>query len=283
MFFVGVSVFGQGAKFYLELAVDDIQKDDLDKALYNLDKSIEFDSVNFVPYYYRGVVKSMLHLPEDALPDLEKVIKLKPDFPGAYLNRGIVRKCLTDYEGAISDYSYAIKLDSNFAPAYYNRAMVYELLSKRDTALLDYKKSLELGLDIAKQKVDGYNENANLENIYPILRLTKYSDDSKYGFSSKFPIKVGRGPNGGPANQRAYLDLLRDKMGKPIKYRRVGSAGYYKSPNGLIGGSAVIDLYEITYLNARGKEKKANVYISFYDYEEPLILKGFGTVGNIKK
>ena len=37
--------------------------------------------------------------------------------------------------------------------------------------------------------------------------------------------------------------------------------------------------YEITYLNEKGKAKKATVYISMYDYEEPQILYGFKTVG----
>lgn len=281
LFFVVFSVFGQGGDFYIERAVEKLRKGEMDKALSDLNKAIEFDSLSFVAYYYRGVIYSLKQIPEDALPNLDKALRLKPDFREGYLNRGIVRKCLTDYDGAISDYTEALKIDSTFAPAYYNRSMIYELFGEWKLAYEGFEKSLALGIKQAENKLENYDEDGKYKSskaIYAILRLEKESDDKKYGFSKDNPIKVGSGPNGGPANQRAYLDLLRDKMGKPVKYHRVGSAGFYKSNNGLVGGSAVIDLYEIIYLNEKGKEKRVNVYISFYDYEEPMILKGFNTV-----
>ena len=89
---------------------------------------------------------------------------------------------------------------------------------------------------------------------------------------------VGTGPNGGPANQETYLELLRDIKGKPIKYIRIRSCCDYESENGFFG-MAKLDQYEITYLNEKGEEQKVAVYISFYDYEEPLIIFGFKTIG----
>ncbi len=281
LFFVGISVFGQGGDFYIERAVERLQKGEMNKALNDLNKAIEFDSLSFVSFYYRGVINSLKQKPEEALPDLDKALKLKPDFREGFLNRGIVRKCLTDYDGAISDYTAALNIDSTFAPAYYNRAMVYELFEEWKLAYEGFKKALAYGIKQAEMKLENYDEDGDYKSaraINSILRLEKAADDKNYGFSKELPVKVGSGPNGGPANQRAYFDLLRDKMGKPIKYHRVGSAGFYKSKNGMLGGSAVIDLYEIIYLNEKGKEKKVNVYISFYDYEEPMILKGFGTI-----
>ena len=41
---------------------------------------------------------------------------------------------------------------------------------------------------------------------------------------------------------------------------------------------ALLDKYEITYLDNEGKIAKEIVYISFYDFEEPQILYGFKTV-----
>jgi hypothetical protein len=110
-----------------------------------------------------------------------------------------------------------------------------------------------------------------------ILRLTKKANDATYGFTSGNPIKVCAGPMGGPANERAYLNLLRDMQGKPIDYSRLGSCCPYKSDNALGGG--VVDKYEIIYLNKRGKEEKVILYISMWDYAEPLIIDGFQTVG----
>jgi hypothetical protein len=108
--------------------------------------------------------------------------------------------------------------------------------------------------------------------------LTKTAEDDTYGFTSKKPVKVGLGARGGPANQRAYLDLLRDAKGNPIEYERIASCCQYESKNSPFG-LGMLDEYKITYRNEKGKKKTASVYISFYDYEEPLILFGFKTVG----
>ena len=43
-------------------------------------------------------------------------------------------------------------------------------------------------------------------------------------------------------------------------------------------GIALVDRYEVSFRNEKGKRKKTVVYISFYDHEEPMILQGFGTV-----
>jgi tetratricopeptide (TPR) repeat protein len=219
----------------------------------------------------------MLDLYEEALPDFDQTIKLAPDYKKGYLNRGTTRKRLTDYEGALADYSYAIKLDINYADAYYNRGLVYEMFSKIDSACIDFNKAKEIGMTSAQKKVDKCNDTTKTKT-HTILRLTKTADNDKYGFTSEKPIKVGKGPDGGPANNKAYLSLLRDAMGKPITYECKRSCCAYESKNGFLG-MAMLDHYEITYFNEKGKKKKASVYISFYDYEEPQILYGFKTVG----
>ena len=111
--------------------------------------------------------------------------------------------------------------------------------------------------------------------------LTSFSDNDNYGFTQEQPIKVGNGPNGAPANERAYLDLLRDGQGKPISYYREGSCCAHESKNGF-NGMAMLDIYVINYYNENGIKETAKVYISMYDYEEPLIIKGFQTVKLIK-
>lgn len=131
-------------------------------------------------------------------------------------------------------------------------------------------QSLEVTKETAK-------DSSGTRATYTIRKLTKTAPDDSYGFSPENPVLVGTGPNGGPANQRRYLDLLRDAQGKPIKYTRVASCCPYDSENGLFG-VAMVDKYEITYLNQKGRKKKAFVYISFYDYEEPMILFGFQTI-----
>lgn len=105
------------------------------------------------------------------------------------------------------------------------------------------------------------------------------ADSEKYGLTGEFPVKVGTGAKGGPANQRAYLELLRDGQGDPVKHRRVGGGCCpYESENALLGGYALVDTYEVLYKDKDGNKKKTVIYISFYDYEEPMIPVGFQAI-----
>jgi tetratricopeptide (TPR) repeat protein len=261
----------QDASKLYDQGVEKAQAGKLKEAIVLFTKSLELRPEDYYCWYNRGIAKSMLDLYEEALPDFEQTIKLAPTYKKGYLNRGTTRKHLTDYEGAIVDYTYALKLDSNYTDAYYNRGLVYELLNKKDFACKDFKKAK------AETKIAKCNDpdKSTIEE-HSILRLTKTADNDKYGYSSERPILVGTGPSGGPANQQAYLDLLRDQQGKPVSYRRLGSCCDYKSEHGLFG-IGKLDKYEITCSNK--KEKKVVVYISFYDYEEPQIIMGFKTIG----
>jgi hypothetical protein len=119
-------------------------------------------------------------------------------------------------------------------------------------------------------------EEQSSSQLNEIMQLTKVAESEKYGLTGEMPIKVGKGSRGGPFNQRAYLELLRDAQGNPIKYERIGGGCCpYKSKNALFGDYALVDRYEVTYKDANGKKKKTILYISFYDYEEPMIPVGF--------
>lgn len=273
------NVFGQDARKFYEQGLEKAQAGQLNEAITLFSRSIALQPEDYYSWYNRGIAKGMLKQYEEALTDFEQVVKLAPDYKKGWLNRGTTKKRLTDYTGAIADFSHAIKLDENYADAYYNRGLVYDMLSKKDSACSDFAKAKDLGVKDAQRKVDNCNDTtSDIIPTYSILRLTKTADDKNYGFTKENPVKVGTGPDGGPTNQRAYLDLLRDAEGKPLKYKRIASCCPYESKNGLMG-MAMLDQYEITYLNEKGKEEKAIVYISFYDYEDPKILYGFKTVG----
>jgi tetratricopeptide (TPR) repeat protein len=269
--------FSQDAEAYYNKAMVKAEAGELEEAIKLMDKSIKLNDTEYVAFYNRGIMKNMLGWYEESLPDFERTIELYPEYQKGYLNRGTTKKHLTDYEGALADYSKALELDSTYSDAYYNRGLVYELLEKKDIACTDYAKARELGMERAQRKVDQCNDTSDHSVRHSILRLEKTATDDTYG-SQDNPIRVGTGPDGGPANQHTYLELLRDAQGKPVKYERHGSCCHYDSPNGFMG-TALLDIYEITYLDAKGKKKSKTVYISFYDYEEPLILQGFKTVG----
>jgi len=268
-----VAQVSEAQKSY-EQGLQQAQAGRLDEAIVLFTKSIELQPNDYYAWYNRGIAKNMLGRHAEALADFSQTVKLAPTYKKGYLNRGIAQKRLTNYAGALADYSYALRLDPNYGEAYYNRGMLYELLSKRDSACVDYNKAKVAGLKIAQAKVDLCNDPASPVPTYPILHLTQIAADKKYGFTAEKPILVGKGPEGGPANQHAYLNLLRDSQGQPVGYKRLGSCCEYKSDNGFLG-MAMLDRYEITYLTSKGQAAKAVVYLSFYDYEEPKILAGF--------
>ena len=75
-----------------------------------------------------------------------------------------------------------------------------------------------------------------------------------YAYSKKNPVKLGaKNLLHAPAAERAYLNLLRDASGKPVKYQRLGNAG-------LASDGHIIDLYEIT----TSSRKKLRIYLDMY-------------------
>jgi tetratricopeptide (TPR) repeat protein len=274
-FFAIFGAYSQDADTYYKDGVEKIKVGQYEEAIPFFSSCIELQPQNHFAWYNRGICKNKIGQYEKSLPDFEQVVKLAPNYLKGYLNRGSTKRHLKDYAGAISDYSLILKLDSSYADAYYNRANVYQILEKKDSACIDFKMALEFGAKGAQEQVDICTGKTEIHNI---VKLTKKSENEKYGFTSENPIKIGKGDKGGPANERNYLDLIVDVKGNSIKYERIGSCCPYESKNGLFG-LAMVDHYEITYLNDKGKNKKASVYLSFYDYEEPLILYGFKVIG----
>ena len=72
-----------------------------------------------------------------------------------------------------------------------------------------------------------------------VSQMTQDSSEL-YGLISQLPVKVG----GGPADQRKYLERLRDAQGKKVNFSRLHSCCPYetKSPQALFGGG-MLDVY----------------------------------------
>jgi len=271
-------IFSQNVEEYFEKGILATQSEKLDSALFYFDKAIEIKDDISAIWYTRATVKSWLRQYEEAILDFDRAIALTPKYSKALNGKACAKQDITDYDGALADFNQAIALDKMYIDAIFNRGTLLELLGKRNEACEDFNLAFLLGDEHpkTKSKVEKCKEKQS-EKIYPILRLTKTATDKKYGFTQENPIKVGPGPDGGPANERAYLNLLRDVNGKPIDYNRSGSCCAYESENGLFG-MALLDVYEIRYTNEKNEKKTTIVYISMYDYEEPQILYNFKTV-----
>jgi len=277
--FITSSVIGQSVDSLFQKGIEAIQAEKLDAVISYFDQAIALKDDAFIIWYNRATVKSWQRRYEEAILDFDEAIRLNPEHKKSYNGRACARQDITYYEGAMADFNTAIEIDNKYIDAIYNRGTLYNLLGKRDEACKDYRLAYKLGDEQSKNKVDICKEAPG--KVYPILYLTKTADSATYGFTPENPVKVGPGPDGGPANERAYLNLLRDVNGKPIDYERSGSCCGYKSENSPLG-IALLDMYEIYYTNEKGEDVKTLIYISMYDYEEPQILYGFKTV-SVKK
>lgn len=107
---------------------------------------------------------------------------------------------------------------------------------------------------------DSYYENAQ-KNVAPAVVAT-VSKEATYGVTAQNPIKVGGGVDGGVRGEQSYLNALRGPAGQAITYRRNGSCCPFKTPNGLIDNTGMLDAYTVTW---EGNVKPLTLYINMYD------------------
>lgn len=265
----------QETKPLMAQAVEQLKTGKFDEGIKILDQILAQTPSDYSALYNRAMAKSMLRRYEDALPDFNLALKVNPNSKKALVGKAIARKKLTDYEGAIADLTAALKLDASLGDALYNRALIYEMLGQADKACADYKTARKTGMLMADVKVemcDNPLPNAPQPNY--ILKLTQTAPDTKYGYTKENPVRVGQNNNDLTANEMAYLDLLRDAQGKPLKYRQVGSCCEFQGKT----GKAKVDIFEITYRTAQNQEKKTNLYLTIGNYDDPKIPAGLRTV-----
>ena len=271
---------GQDTLEYYNRGVNAAMEQRYDEAIGFFTKSIEVypnHPMIHNAWYNRGLAKAYKSDCESAIKDFDEAIRHKADYFLAINMRGVCKKRLTDYNGAIDDYSFIIRIDSNYTDALQNRAEAFRLNNQVDKACIDWRRASELGIIKSTHAVNKYCIKPGEEKFGVIYRLQKTSENPAYGFSKDHPVRVGSFTGGGPQSQEAYLRLLRDPRGNAIKFHRVGSCCHYETENGIMGLGA-LDIYEIMYLDSKGKKKQAKIYITFYDYEEPMNLYGFNTV-----
>lgn len=93
---------------------------------------------------------------DEAIADLNKAIKLYPDFAFAYYNRANLNAISGALPEAYDDYSRAIELNPHFAEAYYNRGLIQIFMKDTRKGCLDISKAGELGIAQAYEVLRQY-------------------------------------------------------------------------------------------------------------------------------
>ena len=86
---------------------------------------------------------------DEAIEDMNKVIKLYPDFAEGYYNRANLLAISGKLPEAYDDYTRAIELDTELGEAYYNRALVQIYMKDTRKGCMDLSKAGELGISQA--------------------------------------------------------------------------------------------------------------------------------------
>lgn len=103
--------------------------------------------------------------------------------------------------------------------------------------------------------------------------LTVASDDKTYGYDKLNAVKVG-GAKGssGPSNERRFLNALLGPNGETVKYFRAGSCCAFKTPNGMLDNTGLLDRYRVSWV---GSTDTVDIYLNMYDKGDLLVPVGF--------
>lgn len=93
---------------------------------------------------------------DDAIADINKAIKLFPDFAYSYYNRANLHAISGRLPDAYDDYTRAIELNPNFGEAYYNRGLVQIFMRDTHKGCLDLSKAGELGIEESYETLKHY-------------------------------------------------------------------------------------------------------------------------------
>jgi len=114
-------------------------------ALKDLDKAIKLDPNYSLAYYNKGVIYSdYKNNIKKAIKEFSKAIEILPTYEDALINRGKCRYQIADYEGYLDDFNSLIVLQPENALLYMERSRAYFKLQLYAEAIYDNKKAISL-------------------------------------------------------------------------------------------------------------------------------------------
>ncbi|MVM32332.1 tetratricopeptide repeat protein [Spirosoma sp. HMF4905] len=98
---------------------------------------------------YDGLAYSYFSLTQfdDALVELNALLKINPQHKEAYLSRGIAFLFKKQYQSAIADFDRALALDAGYIVAYHNRGKAKKALGDKAGCCQDWHKCYALGME----------------------------------------------------------------------------------------------------------------------------------------
>lgn len=130
-------------KYYLSLAIQEINKGNFFEGIKNIDEAIKYNDKSDVAYFYKAVAYHNLNNIDLAYDNYTKTIEINKKMIDAYFNRG--QLILKDNpKQALDDFVAAVALDPKFIDAYYAIAAIQKNLGRYEDAIKNLDKILEL-------------------------------------------------------------------------------------------------------------------------------------------
>ncbi|MBN1997481.1 tetratricopeptide repeat protein [candidate division KSB1 bacterium] len=142
--------FPNAAEAWNNLGMDQIQKGQLQDALYSMQRVIQLEPDNARAYTNRGNIKMMLGKADSALCDYNRSIEMDFLYMEAYSNRGVAYVQLKNFTAGLNDFDRAVKLKPGIADSYFKRGMVYRMTDRLDLAIRDFSQAIALDNTFSK-------------------------------------------------------------------------------------------------------------------------------------
>ena len=123
----------------------------------SIDNSYQSITIDSDPSKRLNSTSTRTYSYDEAIDDINKAIKLYPEFAEAYFNRANLMAISGKLPEAYDDYTHAIELNANLGEAYYNRGLVQILMKDTRKGCLDISKAGELGIEMAYQTLKQFN------------------------------------------------------------------------------------------------------------------------------
>lgn len=134
---VGIALNNRGNIYGKEMG-------DLDMAMFDYNRSVQFNPGYKDAYVNRGIVYCMKGKFDLAITDFNQAIKIEPDYFEAIYNRGIAFIETKEFDKAITDLNKIELTHADDARIFFSRGRAFSFSGKNDEALADFNHAISL-------------------------------------------------------------------------------------------------------------------------------------------
>ena len=141
-------------EYFFNRAQDQFELANYKEAILNYNKALELSPTEIcLVYSMRGNAKRNLGDLDGAISDQNKALDFDPLYADGYFNRGSAKYKMGDFDGAIEDYTQVIKISPKDSDAFFNRANVKKEIGDIKSACEDWKEAANLGDEEAEKLI----------------------------------------------------------------------------------------------------------------------------------